>query len=53
MSLLRIATVATVLLASNATSAQDFDRLGFYEHLHANPALSFQEQRTAAMLAAL
>ncbi|MDG0978997.1 MAG: amidohydrolase [Halieaceae bacterium] len=51
MSLLRIATVATVLLVSNTTSAQDFDRLGFYEHLHANPELSFQEQKTAAMLA--
>lgn len=51
MSLLRIATVATVFLVSHVTSAQDFDRLGFYEHLHANPELSFQEQKTATMLA--
>jgi hippurate hydrolase len=51
MSLVRIATVTTILLASSVTSAQDFDRLGFYEYLHANPELSFQEEKTSALLA--
>jgi amidohydrolase len=51
MSLPRIATLAILFLVSNVTSGQDFDRLSFYEHLHANPELSFQEAETSALLA--
>jgi amidohydrolase len=51
MSLPRIATLAAVLLTTNISNAQDFERLSFYEHLHANPELSFQEVKTSALLA--
>ena len=48
----RLIQVALIgwIFAADAHST-DFDRLAFYKHLHANPELSFQEQKTAALLA--
>jgi|GEM_PF-3609494 len=50
--LVRLIQVAFIgwIFAAHAYST-DFDRLAFYKHLHANPELSFQEQKTAALLA--
>lgn len=47
--LIQVALIGSVL--ANFAHSTDFDRLAFYKHLHANPELSFQEQKTAALLA--
>ncbi len=47
--LIQVALIGSVL--ANFAHSSDFDRLAFYKHLHANPELSFQEQKTAALLA--
>jgi amidohydrolase len=45
------AFVLCSLLLIGTLQAAEFERLPFYEHLHRNPELSFQERETAALLA--
>lgn len=40
------------LFFAGAARAGEFELLDFYRHLHRNPELSFQEEQTAALLAA-
>ncbi len=46
-----ILSSALALTVSCSSFATEFSRIPFYEHLHANPELSFQEKETAALLA--
>jgi hippurate hydrolase len=43
--------LAAPSLAADEAKASDFDLLALYQHLHRHPELSFQEQKTAALLA--
>ena len=51
MSKVRLLVTAIAITLSGVSFATEFQRLPFYEYLHANPELSFQEQETAALLA--
>ena len=45
------AFVLCSLLFTGMLQAAEFERQSFYEHLHRNPELSFQERETSALLA--
>ena len=51
MSKVRLLVTAIAITLSGVSFATEYQRLPFYEYLHANPELSFQEQETAELLA--